>query len=58
MWYLSSLNRDQTHASCTGNTVLTAGPPGKFCLVLVMRLKRSFLPNSALDIMSQMKKNK
>ena len=29
MWDLSSLTRNQTQASCNGNTVLTTGPPGK-----------------------------
>ena len=35
----SSLTRDQTHAPCTGSTVLAAGPPGKspvsFLLIII-----------------------
>ena len=30
MWDLSSLARDRTRAPCSGSTVLTAGPPGKY----------------------------
>ena len=29
MWDISSLTRNQTHAPCIGNVVLTIGPPGK-----------------------------
>ena len=29
LWDLNSLTRDWTHASCTGSTVLTTGPPKK-----------------------------
>ena len=37
LWDLSSETRDGTHAPCSGSTVLTPGPPGKYLKTLLTK---------------------
>ena len=36
IWGLSSPTRDQSHAPCSANRVLTAGPPGKSHILFIL----------------------
>ena len=38
LWDLSSLTRDRARASCIASAESTAGPPGKSCFGLFLRL--------------------
>ena len=44
IWDLSSLSRAQTHAPCSGGTVLITGPPGKSLNFFFFKLPYVLLP--------------